>query len=71
MSEEKATAEEGGVTFATYVLGDWNAAMDQFFRKVELASERLDMTADEVRNGLRFGYGDEVLEAWDEWVADA
>jgi hypothetical protein len=67
---KRATEEEGGVTFANYILSDWDNAMHQFFERVEIAGERLDLTADEIRNGLRLGYGDDIADAWDEWLAD-
>jgi hypothetical protein len=70
MTEDRIEIVEEEVTFARYLLADWTHALHQFFQKVELASERWDMTADEVNTALRLGYGDEIADAWEAWVSD-
>jgi hypothetical protein len=72
MSEQTpADDREKRVTFANYVLSDWDAAMDHFFERVERAAKRLGLTDEEVGTALTLGYGDEVGDAWTEWAADA
>ncbi len=55
------------VTFANAVLGDWDDAMDKFFRAVEKARQRANLSVREVATVLRDGYGDTTANEWLDW----
>lgn len=53
-------------TFANRVLGDWDSAINRFFDAVD--RKRGDLTVDQVRESLDIGYGDEIADAWVQWM---
>lgn len=55
-------------SFANQVLGDWDAAMHQFFTKVEKRMVELNLTPADVETALGLGYGEGVADSWVEWV---
>lgn len=61
---EPTPSEPKEVSFANYVLGDWDNAMEEFFHAVERKMTARGLTVKEVETALIEGYGYEVGEAW-------
>lgn len=57
--------------FANRLLGDYDHAMDRFYEAVERRMLGASLTPAQVRRALDLGYGMEVAEGWEEWIADA
>lgn len=54
--------------FASYVLSDWDLAMDKFFSAVERKRVERGLSAAAVKEALARGYGSDIADAWDEWM---
>ena len=55
-------------SLANAVLCDWDRAMDSFFAEVCKQAYHLNLSRDDIRRELSAGYGEVVLESWDEWI---
>jgi hypothetical protein len=58
------------ISFANHIIGDWDDAMDGFFRAVERKMRARNLTPAQVGVALDIGYGEAVADNWYEWTAE-
>ncbi len=57
------------VSFANHVIGDWENAMERFFSAVDRKAAARGLSDVDVRSALLLGYGGDVVDAWQDWLA--
>lgn len=58
------------IDFSNAVLGDWDEAMDKFFRAVEKRRVADGLRRIQTAYALKEGYGTTVADNWLEWSED-